>query len=175
MKVISISILFSLLVSFGLTACQRTQPISNSMQPTRPAYTGPMPDWSLNSTFGELDLVSDFSPNPISVDIRAGGDIDANQAIGGNCVGWIARAPDYRMFFNPGRHPIRFSFISSADTTLVINIPNTDWYCDDDAGEGLNPSITLNQPIAGQYDIWVGTYVYDPSFPSGQLYIGEIR
>jgi hypothetical protein len=49
------------------------------------------------------------------------------------------------------------SVLSRSDTTLVVNGPNGEWYCDDDSGEDTNPLVTLGSN-AGRYEIWVGTY-----------------
>ena len=52
--------------------------------------------------------------------------------------------------------------LSRSDTTLVVNGPNGEWYCDDDSGEDINPLVTLGSN-AGRYEIWVGTYdIVDP-------------
>jgi hypothetical protein len=53
--------------------------------------------------------------------------------------------------------PLIFSVQSPADTTLVVNDPNGNWLCNDDT-DGLNPEVRIDGPIAGRYDVWVGTY-----------------
>ena len=62
---------------------------------------------------------------------------------------------------------------SSADTTLVVRAPNGLWYCDDDSGQGLNPSVRFNTPMSGLYDIWVGTYG-NASNQQAQINISEL-
>ena len=39
---------------------------------------------------------------------------------------------------------------------LLVNSPSGIWHYSDDAN-GLNPSITFDDPISGQYQIWGGT------------------
>jgi len=136
---------------------------------------GGRPDFSLDPAFGTVNLMSGFQPDPHTRAIQAGGDLDAS-ALGGNCLGWIARAPDYRLNWTAGSGslPLVFSVASSADTTLVINDAQGNWHCDDDGGnEGLNPAITFNNPPSGQYDIWVGTYAQGGLQPS-TLHISEL-
>jgi hypothetical protein len=121
---------------------------------------GDGPDFSLDPTYGAADLVSGFTPDPHTQEISAGGSFDA-AALGHDCVGWIARAPDYRVNWTAGsgQLPLVFSVDSKADTTLVINDSQGDWICDDDSGNGgLNPAITIANPQSGQYDVWVGTF-----------------
>lgn len=116
--------------------------------------TGGTPDFSLDPTFGESALASGFTP--VSVDLIAGGDLDA-QSVGSDCWGSIATAPDYRVQYDGGGMLI-FAVESDEDTTLVINAPDAAWYCGDDSGDSFNPEVVFDGAMAGQYDIWVGTF-----------------
>ena len=132
-------------------------------------------DWTLNPTYGNVSLVSGFSPDPLLVSMQSGGSIDAARSIGGSCQGYIANAPDFRLQYQSGSVlPLIISVNSNADTTLVINGPDGRWYCDDDGGEGLNPSLRWNTPASGQYDIYVGTYL-NASYQDATLSISELR
>jgi hypothetical protein len=129
---------------------------------------GERPDFTLDPAYGTVELVSGFEPDPHTQSVAAGGDLDAS-ALGGTCVGWVARAPDYRVNWTAGSGnlPLAFSVASEADTTLVINDAEGNWVCDDDGGNnGLNPAITFSQPVSGQYDVWVGTYAQGDLQPS---------
>lgn len=115
-------------------------------------------DYRLNPTYTTLTLDSGFTPDPQTIELQSGGDIDAS-SISSSCRGFIANAPDVRVRYTRGRYPLIISVDSNADTTLVVNAPDGRWYCDDDSGErGLNPMVRFNNPQSGQYDIWVGTY-----------------
>ena len=119
------------------------------------------PDFALEPAYGAADLVSGFQPDPHTVSISAGGELDASAMGVPGCIGWVARAPDYRVNWTAGSGslPLVFSVAAEADTTLVINDAEGNWVCDDDGGNnGLNPAITFANPVSGQYDIWVGTY-----------------
>lgn len=122
---------------------------------------GQRPDFTLDPAYGTVELVSGFQPDPHTQAIAAGGDIDASSMGAPGCVGWIARAPDFRVNWTAGSGalPLVFSVAAEADTTLVINDAEGNWVCDDDGGNnGLNPAITFANPVSGQYDVWVGTY-----------------
>ena len=54
----------------------------------------------------------------------------------------------------------------------VVNDANGNWICNDDAN-GLNPAVEINNPAAGQYDIWVGSYS-SGTFVAGTLAVSEI-
>lgn len=113
-------------------------------------------DSSLNATYGSVRLNAGFTPDPHTVNLTAGGSIDATR-LGSPCQGSIARAPDYEVTYSAGSLPLYITSTSSSDTTLVVNGPDGRWYCDDDTNEH-NPLVTFTNPRSGTYDIWVGTY-----------------
>ncbi len=124
------------------------------------AETEGMPNPGLEPAYGSIDLASGFEPDPHTKEISAGGSYNA-ASLSQGCTGWIAIAPDYRVNWTAGSTdlPLVFSVQSEADTTLVVNDAQGNWYCDDDGGNnGLNPALTLPHPASGQYDIWVGTF-----------------
>ena len=102
-------------------------------------------------------LSGGFTPDPYNVQLQSGGTINA-QSINDECLGFIDDAPDVRLHFEPGALPLLISVFSEEDTTLVINAPNGRWYCNDDGGNNLNPSIRFDPPQDGRYEIWVGTF-----------------
>lgn len=111
-------------------------------------------DASAPATSGSVRASANFTPDPISVSIYSGGNINASR-LGGGCTGMIARAPDYEFTYTAGSYPLTFAVASSGDTTLVINGPDGRWYCDDDS-QGLNPIVSFSRPRSGTYDVWIG-------------------
>lgn len=123
------------------------------------AFTGAVSaqDYNANPNYGDITLAPGFTPDPHLVSLRAGGAVSATAA-GSGCSGYITSAPDFRLTWGgKGSLNLKISVLSKADTTLVVNGPNGEWYCDDDTGEDNNPLITLGSQ-AGRYEIWVGTY-----------------
>ncbi len=126
------------------------------------------PDWRLNPNYGSASLRGGFTPDPYRVHLQSGGVLRVNDTINDTgtipatrdrlCRGYVAEAPDFRLDFSAGSLPLIISVGSSADTTLVINGPDGNWYCDDDGGAGTNPSIRWDRPMSGRYDIWIGTF-----------------
>jgi len=137
------------------------------------ALTGPAvaQDINANPTYGNYELSAGFLPDPQHTDVLSGGRTDVSRVING-CRGFIATAPDVRVFYNAGGYPLTFWAESSGDTTLVINAPDGRWYCDDDSGGNLNPAITFSNPRSGRYEIWVGTYGQAANLRS-RLYVSE--
>lgn len=131
-------------------------------------------NYNLNANYGAVRLNSGFTPDPYNINLSSGGSINAANAIGGSCRGYISNAPDFELTYSAGSSlPLIISVNSSADTTLVVNGPDGRWYCDDDGGDGLNPSLRFGRPMSGTYDIWVGTYG-SSSLQSATLSISEL-
>jgi hypothetical protein len=154
--------------TYGADSAPAVLHISEIASVTTGSEGGDGPDYSLDPAYGGIDLVSGFTPDPHRVSISAGGELNA-AVLGGACVGWIARAPDYRVNWTAGSGslPLIFSADSDADTVLVINDAEGNCICDDDGGnESLNPAIRFDNPVGGQYDIWVGTYAQGGLEPS---------
>lgn len=115
------------------------------------------PDFNLDPNYGTVDLSVGFEPDPYTKAIRAGGSIPASRAKSG-CEGNVSAAPDFQVTYEAGALDLTFKAVASEDTTLLVNTPGGDWYCDDDSGGDLDPEVTIDAPQSGRYDIWVGTY-----------------
>jgi hypothetical protein len=137
------------------------------------AGTAAAQNTSLRANYGEINLSAGFTPDPRVVRLQAGGNISAQRA-GSGCTGFITNAPDVRLHYNAGNFPLIISVDAGSDTTLVVNGPDGSFYCDDDGGvNGLNPSVRLNNPQSGRYEIWVGTYRSGNTQPA-RLHISEV-
>ena len=128
-------------------------------------------DYSLDPAFGATSLSAGFSPDPHTVGLTAGGEIDVGAVVAG-CAGFVANPPDYRLNYSAGSFALYLSAMSDDDVTLVVNGPDRRWYCDDDSAGNLNPGVIFSNPLSGQYDIWVGTY--GGGYPPATLRISEI-
>ncbi|MEQ9662889.1 MAG: hypothetical protein RLN87_10110 [Parasphingopyxis sp.] len=144
-----------------------------AMTATALAVPAAAQDYSLDPAYGTVDLEVGFLPDPHRVDLQSGGTIDAGEAIGGECIGFIADAPDFRLNYTAGDLPLFIRSQSEEDTTLVVNGPDGNWSCNDDGPAGLDPEVVFTSPASGQYDIWVGTFG-EPANYAAQLQISEI-
>ncbi|MCH8491222.1 MAG: hypothetical protein LAT81_15020 [Oceanicaulis sp.] len=126
---------------------------------------------------GEQRLRGGFLPDPVSVELTAGGPADLEMGTTGGviadgwCVGNSTREPSYRLRFDAPMGPLFISLTSDADTTLAVNSPDGAWYCDDDT-IGLDPVVRFEAAEAGVYDIYAGTFG-DETAPA-TLFISEI-
>ncbi|MBX9803855.1 MAG: peptidase S1 [Caulobacteraceae bacterium] len=112
---------------------------------------------SLTANYGEISLSAGFTPDPYTVSIQAGGSVDGAR-LPGSCTGYISEAPDFEVTYSAGSLPLVFRTMSGADTTLIINGPDGQWYCDDDSFGDGDAQVRFNRPQSGTYDIWVGKF-----------------
>tara|TARA_B100000029_G_scaffold111778_2_gene103824 strand:+ start:2219 stop:3733 length:1515 start_codon:yes stop_codon:yes gene_type:complete len=126
------------------------------------------------ANYGSIELTGFFTPDPYTVEIIAGGSIEANAVTG--CSGYISEAPDLELDFSDPSLQLSFFVTSDTDTTLIVNDPSGNWHCNDDfdSASGTNPGVVFSQPDAGVYDIWVGTYSENEAFESANLHITEL-
>lgn len=113
------------------------------------------PDWSLDPSYGSLDLSSGFTNDPRTVELIAGGDIDLD-SIG--YYGYVAEAPDLDLYYSAGGFSL-YIYVTQqdSDTVLLVNDPSGNWHFSDDA-MGTRPGIEFSNPESGLYSIWVGTW-----------------
>ena len=130
-------------------------------------------DSSLPSAYGRSNLVSGFDPDPMTISLQAGGPVDVFEAVGQECRGFAAAAPDYQIDYEAGSLDLYISASSDADATLIVYGPDGNWLCDDDGSEGLNPGIQVDRPLSGTYLVWVGTYNLGGFAPSA-LHVSEL-
>lgn len=131
--------------------------------------------------YGSYELVSGYPIDPLAVTVLAGGPVDASllglvDPTGGDCRGFITSAqPDVRINYVEGSvFPLRFyvQSLQGGDTTLLVNLPDATWRCNDDAVD-VHPLVEIASPPSGQYDIWIGTYAPIPPEPAF-LYVTEL-
>jgi len=126
------------------------------------------PNWEASPSFGQIDLNAGFMPDPYVRNITAGGRYDLAGCF--NSYGWggsVASKPDFDLYWNGSSAQLTIAVNSNADTVLLINAPDGQWYYSDDPS-----AITFSNPQAGLYDIWIGAYNGSRGIP-GQLVITE--
>lgn len=125
--------------------------------PALPAEAQKLPNLKAAPLYGAQDLVGGFAPDPVEIDMQAGGDGDASQ-VDASCVGSINfDAPDLSLNYRATVEALSIYVTAETDTTLVVRSPAGTWHCNDDAF-GHNPGVTFDEPGSGLYLIWVGTF-----------------
>lgn len=110
--------------------------------------------------FGSVSLEAGFSSTPYTVEVSPGGE-DDTQNLGSACNGYIRFAqPDFELSYQAGESPLGVFALSDLDITMAINDPAGNWHCNDDSTylSGTNSGIQFNEPLSGDYQIWVGSF-----------------
>lgn len=139
------------------------------------SYFAQAQDFTQEATYGSSELTGNFLPDPQTIQVNAGGSIAASSIEG--CTGYISDAPDFELTYSErSQYDLKIFVVSSADTTLVVNAPSGEWYCNDDFDDigGTNPGIVFSPPAEGVYDIWVGTFGEVSTYPDAELIVTEI-
>jgi hypothetical protein len=129
---------------------------------------------TIHSTDSQGALVSGFTPDPYVIGVTAGGTIDVSTTWP-ECRGYVRDSSNYLLTFTGGPLPLLISAASDVDTTLIVEAPDGQVYCDDDSGEGpLNPALNFTPAQTGNYNIWVGTYSSSSAGTPATLHISEL-
>lgn len=129
-------------------------------------------NFSLAPVYGSSALTSGFVPDPFSVGVSAGGPANVSY-LGGGCSGYATSAPTFSVNYTSGAFPtLRFYFIGSSDTTMIVNTPGGSYFCVDDSFGTLNPTLDFQSPSSGRYDVWIGAFNAGGSV-GGTLYVTE--
>ena len=133
----------------------------DDLPPQHMTYVHDILNFQLEPNYGEIWLDDSQEPVLFSKNMEIGGAIDASY-LGGYCNGHVNEAPDLRLYWEGNTQALLFTFNtddSGEDPTLLINLPDGTWLCNDDAFEStLDPMILIEEPQNGQYDIWLGNY-----------------
>lgn len=107
--------------------------------------------------YGDVRVAEGFVPDPVAKALTAGGSIEVDV---GECgYGFVASAPDVDLYYDTSGGTALYIYVQSEDdTTLLVNLPDGSWVCNDDGFEGRSPLVAIPDAPPGLYDIWVGTY-----------------
>ena len=118
-------------------------------------------NFSLPAVYGSSALTSGFVPDPFSVGVTGGGPANVSY-LGGGCSGYASSGPSFSVNYTAGAFPtLRFYFIGSSDSTMIINTPGGSYVCVDDSFGTLNP-LRLQQPV-NAYDLIRQLRGWDPA------------
>ena len=105
-------------------------------------------DFSATPSYGSVNLNAGFTPDPYTVRLTSGGSRPASN-ISSSCRGWIANAPDFSVYYTAGStFDLTIGAVSETDTTLVVNGPTGNWFCDDDSGAVISNIIQRQKTSA---------------------------
>ena len=109
------------------------------------------PQYTEYEDYEDFDLSPGFAPDPRIGSGTSGGSEDSQ-----NC-GKIDSTPDHLLSLAGDFAFLRISVSAPGDVTLLLEKPNGEKVCADDANGGILPEISGAYP-AGLYKIWVGDW-----------------
>ena len=112
-------------------------------------------DVGVSPTYGTATLRAGFTPDPRTTPVTAGGSTAVRIS---GCNGTVSTAPDLNLSWTGGGSTLYIYATSGSDTTLLVNLPNGDWTCDDDSLGNRNPVVIVRNAPSGLYNIWSGTF-----------------
>ena len=94
--------------------------------------------------YGTVRLTGGFLPDPHHTQLTAGGSIEVTLV--GCAYGNVANAPDVDLVYSAsGGRTLYIHVMANEDATLLINMPNGTWVCDDDSFGNRNPIVVLSR------------------------------
>ena len=120
-------------------------------------------DYSQDPTYGSITMDFSNAGEPSHTNLLSGGSVDVSY-LGQSCTGYASSSPDLRLQLDDpvGDLSVIFVALDESDTTLIVNAPDGEWYCNDDIdSDTLDPGLWFPDAGTGQYDIWVGSYYSD--------------
>jgi hypothetical protein len=108
-------------------------------------------------------LSTGFLPDPRMFSGISGGPMPA-QNMSPQCRGFVNTMPNQTLMLTTPFNFLRLWVRSQGDTTLIVRAPNGQLFCADDT-YGVNPGVDLQGAMAGNYQIFVGSYSQGARFP----------
>lgn len=160
---------------FAVTTPLRSQPKPSLKPSTTIEITRPeKPEISSSKKasfvkmFEDIAIAPRFTPKEIQLRGISGGGVETQKKSGrkvtetGDCIGFIDTEPDHKITLTKPFKYLNMQVKSSGDTILLVRGPGGSW-CSDDVSD-RNPEISGDW-LEGTYEIWVGSYEENTSFP----------
>jgi hypothetical protein len=104
-----------------------------------------------------INLEAGLVLDPFLVSVTGGGKVDASTLVTG-CAGFINAAPTVTLIWGGQSDFLDAFFYSDYDPMLIVQTPDGEYLCNNDASvKVLDPTIHIERPAAGPYNIWVGS------------------
>ncbi len=98
-----------------------------------------------------------FTLDPFFVSLQGGGRVDAG-ILDKACTGYVPTIPSVAFDYQGEGDLLRTFFYSDGDPVLVVQTPDGGFLCNDNTNRQLlDPSVYIDAPAKGRYNIWVGS------------------
>lgn len=117
---------------------------------------------------GPIAAASQSASSPGAIDVAVGGVATHRRQgvvtgrtslrfLARTCLGFGERTPTVMFTVQPGVPWLRVFVRANADSTVAVRAPNGAVFCADDTF-GVHPGVDVEQPAAGRWQVFVGTY-----------------
>jgi hypothetical protein len=97
-----------------------------------------------------------FPLDPFIVSLQGGGP-QAASTLSQECKGYIPKSPAVTVDYKGKADLLKAFFYSDGDTVLVVQTPDGKYLCNDDTNVLLlDPTVEIQKPAQGRYNVWVG-------------------
>jgi serine protease Do len=125
-------------------------------------------------TFATIDLSAGFILDPYLVRVFGGG-LNAAADLNEDCAGFVGATPNAAINWSGESDALHVFVYSDSDPVLVIETPDGDFLCSDDASAlVLDPLVTIEEPAEGLYNVYVGSAELG-DFHTGFLVMTELE
>lgn len=115
----------------------------------------------VDNTVATVDLEAGFVLDPYLLRVMGSGDTAASEIQEG-CAGFVNSEPDVVLNWSGDSEALHLFTYSDTDPVLVVETPDGDFLCNDDADDVVvDPLVTLENPAEGTYNIHVGSFFAD--------------
>lgn len=127
-----------------------------------------------DDTCAVVDLQAGFVLDPYLLRVIGGGKMEA-ATLSDSCTGYIRESADVVLNWSGDSDVLHLLVYSDGDPVLVVKTPDGEVLCNDDASyEVIDPFVTLEDPVAGAYELYVGSYRTDEPV-LGFLVVTELK
>lgn len=158
----------ALVILSAVTVTRASQNAALQAATATPAATQPASEASADAStdaFLTINPEAGFPLDPFLVSLQGGGPVDAS-TVSDQCSGFVAEAPAVTVDYQGEADLLRAFFLSDGDTTLVVETPDGEFLCNDDAYPVLlDASVEISKPVQGLYNVWVGSAVAQDLVP----------
>lgn len=114
-----------------------------------------------DSTSASVSLESGFALDPYLLRVIGGGSMPASD-LRSTCSGFVRPEPNVVFNWSGETDMLEMFTYSDDDMVLVVELPNGDYVCSDDANKlVLDAVLSFQQPQDGEYRVWVGAIKED--------------
>lgn len=156
-------VLLVLLITAAVSYTQERLESGTAVKPSAakvaaiPAAQDDVPSLENDGTFARVHLQGGFMLDPYILRVLGGSGREASE-LNDSCLGEIGATPNVVLDWSGETDVLHIFVYSDQDAALTVVTPDGDVLCNDDAdGLTLDPIVTLEDPAAGNYEIFVGS------------------